>query len=101
MGNYEEAIGEAEKLWTSAVEDQSTNSMQNALYMKTMIYLEQGQIDKAQKAAEEMKKIIEGRTNPKLIRDYYFLQGLIEFKNNDYSKAIDYIESLGIKVEEI
>jgi tetratricopeptide (TPR) repeat protein len=91
-GNYEEAMNEAEKVWAIAVEDQSEGSMKNAIYLKAMAYLEQGQINEAQTAAEEMKKIIEGMINPKLIRDYYTLQGLIELKKKDYSKAIDYIE---------
>ena len=91
-GNYGEAMKYTEKLWASAVEDQAADYKRNALFLKALFHLEKEQIDQALTMAEKLKEINEELTNPKLIRDYYVLQGMIELKKKDYSKAIDHME---------
>ncbi len=91
-GNLEMALKEADNLWTSAVEDQASFDQIQSLWLKALVYLEMKSADKAKKAAEEQRKIIEGRVSPKEIRFNQLLLGMIELEKENYAKAIDYFE---------
>jgi len=62
------------------------------LHLKGMICLYMKSIDKAQIAADELKKILQPRVNKKLMRYYYHLVGMIELETDDSSKAITYFK---------
>jgi tetratricopeptide (TPR) repeat protein len=60
-----------------------------AMAHKGVILLELGASDKAQNLAEELKGFILKGLNKKSIRYYHYLQGQIELKKANYSKAIE------------
>jgi serine/threonine protein kinase/tetratricopeptide (TPR) repeat protein len=88
-GDFSGALEAAEKLWAFAVENQDLSFQWWALWQKALIYSSLGQLAEAQTLAEEVKQILEGMTNPKLMNHYHLLQGMIEFEKKDYQKAVD------------
>jgi len=54
-----------------------------------LCHLETGAVDKAQKVAAELKELIEKGMNQKAMRYYYFLEGKIDLKKGNFSKAIE------------
>jgi len=88
--NHEEALKEISKAKSIAVETESKSGQRSALYWKGLIYLEMDSIDEAQRAAAELKEMIETGVNKKLMRVYYHLMGMIELKRNNYPKSIEY-----------
>ena len=91
-GNLEEALRECEEALTIAIDVETFFSIINALYLKGLIYLEMKSVAKAQKTAEELKKLIDEGLYKKHIRYYYNLKGIIELKLNDFPKAIEYFK---------
>jgi serine/threonine protein kinase/lipopolysaccharide biosynthesis regulator YciM len=85
-GKYEEALKECEK----AQEDFGRN--RSGLFKKGIIHLRMDQMEKALQTAEELKELEENAPNKKLIRYYYNLMGRIEFRRENYDKAIRYFE---------
>jgi serine/threonine protein kinase/Tfp pilus assembly protein PilF len=88
--NYERALKECDKAWAIASENELLGYQRISLFWKASIFLEMNQTDKAQQAAAELKSMIEKQLNKKLIRLYDILAGMIEFKRNNFNKAIDY-----------
>ncbi len=92
-GNAEEALEECHKLWSSAAEVEDDPLPQKlALYIKALIYLEMNSMNETQKTADELKKLIEQGMISKHIRYYHHLMGMISFKRNNLSQAIEYFE---------
>jgi serine/threonine protein kinase/predicted Zn-dependent protease len=69
-----------------------TSKPSNALWLKSWILAEMGKIKEAQDAADELKAVIDTLWNPNLIRVDYLMQGIIELKKKDSSKAIELLE---------
>jgi serine/threonine protein kinase/Tfp pilus assembly protein PilF len=88
-GNHEGALEEFDKIWSSAVEEERPIWQKRSLYGKGLAYIEMRSMDKAQRAAEELKEMIELGMNRKEIRNYYHLMGCIELEKNEYSRAIE------------
>jgi serine/threonine protein kinase/Flp pilus assembly protein TadD len=91
-GNPERALELLDKNWKSAVEDENLRDQRSALNRKALIYIEMGRLAEAQKAAQELKEMIEQGMNKKRMRRYYHLMGMIEIEKKDYSKAIGYFK---------
>jgi len=90
--SLKEALEEYKKAWDSAVEGERLNWQSAVLLFRGLTYLEMNAIDEAQKAADELKEIIEKGMNRKLIRYYHHLMGNIELKRENFSKAIEYFK---------
>jgi serine/threonine protein kinase/Tfp pilus assembly protein PilF len=65
----------------------------NALWLKSWISAEMGKFLEAQKAAEELKQIYSQMYNPKFIRDYYLLQGIVEHKKKSDIIALQHLNN--------
>ena len=92
LGNPEEALKRLDIEWESAVEDEHLIHQRRALNTKALIYLEMERLAEAQKAAEQLKEMIEQGMNKNRIRRYYHLMGMIEIERKDYSRAIEYFK---------
>jgi serine/threonine protein kinase/Tfp pilus assembly protein PilF len=88
--NLEEALNECNEALTIAVKEGILSRPREALYFIGRIRLEMKSMDKAQKTADELKKLIEKGMNRKAIRLYYHLMGMIELKKQNFSEAIEY-----------
>ena len=88
-GNSGEALEEFDKIWRGAVEEERPVWQKRSLYLKGLTYIEMRSMDKALRAAEELKEMIEKGMNRKEIRRYYHLMGGIELEKEKYSKAIE------------
>jgi serine/threonine protein kinase/Tfp pilus assembly protein PilF len=92
LGSPKEALEEYKKAWDSAVEGERLNYQRAILHFRGLAYLEMKEIDEAQKAADELKEMIEKGMNKKKIRYYFHLVGNIELKRENFSKAIEYFK---------
>ncbi|NIO48445.1 MAG: hypothetical protein GTN73_03250 [Candidatus Aminicenantes bacterium] len=92
LGNFDRALELLERIWKSAVEDEDLMDQRRALIGKAIVYVEMKRLAEAQKAARELKEVIEQGMNKNLMRLYYHLMGRIEIERNDYSKAIGYFK---------
>ena len=88
-GNPEMAIKEFEDAKSGYVEAESLGGQRLVLYLKGIAYLEMNSIEQAQKAATELKKLIEDGMNRKAIRYHYQLVGRIELQKENFDKAVE------------
>jgi len=92
LGKPEEALKKLDIVWESALEDESLYDQRRVLNIKALAYLEMKRTAEAQRAAEELKEVIEQGLNKNHIRLYYHLRGRIELEKNNYSKAIGFFK---------
>jgi tetratricopeptide (TPR) repeat protein/tRNA A-37 threonylcarbamoyl transferase component Bud32 len=90
-GKLEKALSELDQARNNALEVGSITGQIRSLHLKGLALLEMNSTNEAQATAVEIKKVVEGWLNGKLIRHYYNLLGNIELKKGDYSKAIEYL----------
>jgi len=88
-GEHDRAIEEIEKAWILSVEEEDLNMQRRSLFLKGLIYLEMGLLDKALQTAEELKKLIDSGMNKKAIRFYHHLMGMMMLKDENFPKAIE------------
>jgi tetratricopeptide (TPR) repeat protein len=91
-GNYKEALQETDKAREAGRKLGSISWQERALFLKGLVQAEMNALTEAEKTAQELKEMIQGWMNPKLIRDYYHLQGMIHLKKKNYSQAITLFE---------
>jgi serine/threonine protein kinase/Tfp pilus assembly protein PilF len=85
-GSPEAALEEWEMAHNVAVEESLNGQLD--LHLKGMIYLEMTAIDEAQKAADELKRVLQTGKNKKLMRYYHHLMGMIELEKQNFPEAI-------------
>jgi serine/threonine protein kinase/Tfp pilus assembly protein PilF len=89
-GNHEEALRECDELWKFGVGIGRSSWKIYALFLKGLIFSETNSIEQAQKAADEIKVLVEEGFRKKFIRFYLHLMGEIELKRENFSKAVEY-----------
>jgi len=89
-GSPEEALKEASKVWESVPENQTFWQQMSDLELKVYMHIEMKSLDKAQKAADELKELIEKSIYKKNISSYYHFMGRIELEKENFPKAIEY-----------
>ena len=89
-GNLEEASKEYNEALTIASEAGILGRQREALYFKGRIQIEKGLMDEAQNTADGLKELIENGMNRKAMRLYHNLIGMIEFKRENFSEAIEH-----------
>jgi tetratricopeptide (TPR) repeat protein/tRNA A-37 threonylcarbamoyl transferase component Bud32 len=90
MKNPAQALKEADKAWSAAVEAEYPRGQRSSLSTKAWAYTEMGSIDEAIQEAEKLKEMIEEGLNQKRMRHYFSLMGRIENKRANFPEAIDY-----------
>jgi tetratricopeptide (TPR) repeat protein len=91
LGKPEEALKKLDIVWQSAVEDESLSYQRRTLRNFAVAYLGTNQLAQAEKAAEDLKKIIEQSVNKNHISSYYYVMGMIELEKNNHAPAIDFL----------
>jgi len=91
-GNPEEALKECDEAWKTALEEEHLDLQRRALFLKGYAYVEMRSLDKAQKAADELKEIIDKGMHRKAIKYHHFLMGMIVLKRENFSKSIEYFK---------
>jgi tetratricopeptide (TPR) repeat protein len=84
-GNPEEALKELDTALNDPIQGRI------ALFYKGLAHIKKKSMDEAQKAAYELKELIEEGMNKNLIRLYYHLIGRIELEKENFPKAIEYL----------
>jgi tetratricopeptide (TPR) repeat protein len=85
-GNLAEALNASEKCMTLAVKFQNQINWRTH-FLKGYVCARLSAIKEAQNAATELKIMVDAGLDKKLIRYYYLLIGMIEFKKNNYKDA--------------
>jgi serine/threonine protein kinase/tetratricopeptide (TPR) repeat protein len=91
-GKPKDALAELVKAKDAAFEAGSITGQISSLYLKGLALIETNAAAEAQIAAEEIRKLVEGWINGKLMRFHYLLLGNIELKKRNYSKVIEYLD---------
>jgi len=91
-GKPKDALPELVKAKDAAFEAGSITGQISSLYLKGLALIETNATAEAQIAAEEIRKLVEGWINGKLMRFHYLLLGNIELKKRNYSKVIEYLD---------
>jgi serine/threonine protein kinase/Tfp pilus assembly protein PilF len=90
QGHPDQALQELNKIWSSAVQDDDLGDQIGTSLDMGIAYLEMKSIDKAQKTAVRLKKLIERGMNKRRMSNYHFLMGRIELEKKSFSNAIEY-----------
>jgi len=91
-GRFKEALKEFQNAWQAAIQGENLFLQICSLHYKGIAYLEMKSMDEAQRAAAELKELIESGMNKKAIRYYHHLLGMIELKRENFSKAVDFFK---------
>jgi tetratricopeptide (TPR) repeat protein len=91
-GNLDAALEECDKALKDYVEIGSLSGQESTLLIEGMIFLEMDNMNEAQRAARDLKNIIEKDLNKKSIRLYLHLLGRIELKRRNFREAVENIE---------
>ncbi len=89
LGNLEKALKGAEEAIKGWIELENLPAQRMALAWKGVLCLEMGSIGEAQKTADELKDLIQKGMNKKAMRYSYWLEGMIDLKKANYSKAFE------------
>jgi serine/threonine protein kinase/Flp pilus assembly protein TadD len=92
FGHPDRALQILNEMYNSAVKDENFGQQLTALREMGRAYLEMDDINEAQNIANKLEQKAEDALNKKIIRNYYFIMGLIELKKNNYSQAIKFIQ---------
>jgi tetratricopeptide (TPR) repeat protein len=88
-GHPDAALSELDKAWASAVTDESFGDQREILLSLGLAYLEMKNMEKAQDAAAKLKASVEAAPNKKLVWYSHYLNGMIELKKKNYSRALE------------
>jgi tetratricopeptide (TPR) repeat protein len=91
QGDFEQAMKNAEMGWEGAQEYDFDTFMWQALSMKAYVHVEMKSFDKAEKAAHELKEMIEKSQRPKQIRFHRLVAGKIELERGNMARAVEYL----------
>jgi serine/threonine protein kinase/Tfp pilus assembly protein PilF len=90
-GDLERSLDELKKCHQIAVDEDLFGFQIGMLMARALVYQEMNDMDEAIQAAEELKEMIQQGMNPKRMRLYYFVMGMIELKKENFAKAIEYL----------
>ena len=88
-GNTEEALKVINLGLEGAVKAGDSDWQRTFLHLKGLVFIKSTSLIEAQQVADGLKALTENDMNKKLIRDYYYLRGLIEAERDEHSKAIE------------
>jgi serine/threonine protein kinase/Tfp pilus assembly protein PilF len=92
-GRPADVLKECDLAWKIAQDsDDDLRWQRRALYYKGRAFLVMNSIGEAQKAANDIKELVEKGANKKEMRLYHHLLGLVELEKKNYLKAIEYFK---------
>jgi serine/threonine protein kinase/Tfp pilus assembly protein PilF len=89
LKDLDKSLKETEEAIKGWVEFDNLAWQRFALSWKGTLLLEMGQVGEAQKTAIELRDLIQKGLNKKAMRYFYWLEGMIDLKKANFSKAID------------
>jgi len=92
IGDPTAALTELEKARSVAEKDGKIIPQIYALHLKGLALLETRSVPEAQALAAEIKTLVGNWLNPKLMRHYFYLMGMIELKEESFPAAIGYLD---------
>jgi tetratricopeptide (TPR) repeat protein len=92
LGAPQKALALMDRMWALSSEWESDFWQMMALHIRGIAALKMKDRDGALKAADELKKFIDGSMYEKEIRQYDHLLGLIELEKNNLPQAVKYLE---------
>ena len=87
-GNISAALEGCETELSKGVQEGSINRQIRVYFMKGLAHLQRDDEEEAEKSATELKSIVDQWLNKKMIRYHHLLLGLIELKEENFSKAL-------------
>jgi tetratricopeptide (TPR) repeat protein len=87
-GNLEKALEENTAALGYAVEDESIRRQVDSLHLRGLILIKMNLLEEAQRAAEELKELVDSWLNQKFMRYYHHLIGRVELEKGNLSAAI-------------
>ncbi len=90
--NFEKALKECEAGLSISSEAGILSRQREAMYLKGRIFLEMDSLNEAQRAADELKELIDSSLHRKAERFYWHLLGMIELKEKNLNKAIQHFK---------
>ncbi|MFC2168417.1 protein kinase [Acidobacteriota bacterium] len=91
-GQPQKALDEAEQALIIADNLKHFEFKRNAWHQKGLAQIGLGDVQAAEKTADELKEFIEAGMNKKIIHLYYHLKGEIELKKGNVSQAVDLLK---------
>ena len=90
--NFEKALKECEAGLSISSEAGILSRQRETLHLKGRIFLEMDSLNEAQRAADELKELIDSGMHRKAERFYWHLLGMIELKEKNLNKAIQHFK---------
>jgi len=87
-GKLDNATHACSKVEDIAIESGRTEQKKVALLCKGLVFLKLKSWEDAQKQADELKVLVEAGLNPKEVRYYYYLDGLLQSGKQNFSEAV-------------
>jgi len=87
-GKLDNAIQACNKAEDIAIESKRAARKKGALLCKGLVFLKQKSWEDAQKQADELKLLVEAGFNPKEMRYYYYLDGILQSGKQNFTGAI-------------
>jgi len=87
-GKLDNAMRACKKVEDIALESGKTEQKKGALLCKGLVFLKQKLWEDAQKQADELKVLIEASLNPKEVRYYYYLDGILQSGKQNFTEAV-------------
>jgi len=91
-GHPEEAIARLDALWETTLRDEELEWQRFIVYRKGLIFAETGRLDQALLEVEKLEDLIAKGLDKKKMRLYLHLMAVIEIVQNNYQKAVEYLE---------
>ena len=87
-GKLDNATRACSKVEDIAIESGRTEQKKVALLCKGLVFLKLKSWEDAQKQADELKVLVEACLNPKEVRYYYYLDGMLQSGKQNFSEAV-------------
>ena len=87
--DFDAALKECDVAWNTASEGGMLSSQRKALFLKGLIQTKMKNLEEAQAAAHELKKLIDAGMNRKEERIAHLLTGMIEMEKKNNARAIE------------
>ena len=87
-GKLDNAIQACKKVEDISIESGRIEQKKGALLCKGLVFLKQKSWEDAQKQADELKVLVEAGFNPKEVRYYYYLEGMLQSGKQNFTEAV-------------
>jgi tetratricopeptide (TPR) repeat protein len=91
-GNYQDALNEIAEAIELAGKAENPGLERAALRFRGLVEVATKSLDQAERTAEELKTLCEQSPNPREIRLYLMLRGVVELERKDYARAVADLE---------